>query len=298
MGIINFTKYRKIYFVFSGILIIASIAVLFIFGLKPGIDFTGGSILEVEYKVERPSNQEIKESLSDFELGDLYIQPTEEKGVILRMKDITEETHQKVFRKLSRDKEIEERRFELIGPVIGEELKGKTKIVVVLALLAMVIYIALAFRKVQRPIKSWKYGIASVLTLCHDILIPLGVFSVLGKFYGIEITIPVVTALLAVLGYSINNSVVVFDRIRENLFRRGHTFEETVDISLTQTLSRQINTSLTTLFVVLAIFFFGGVTLKYFALALVLGITAGTYSSIFLAAPILVFWLRWRQSRQ
>jgi len=295
MGVINFTKYRKIYFVFSGILIIASIAVLFIFGLKPGIDFTGGSILEVEYKGERPSNQEIKESLSDFELGALYVQPTEEKGVILRMKDITEETHQEVFQKLSQGKEIEERRFELIGPVIGEELKGRTKIVVVLALLAMVIYIALAFRKVQRPIKSWKYGIASVLTLCHDILIPLGIFSVLGKFYGIEITIPVVTALLAVLGYSINNSVVVFDRIRENLFRRGHTFEETVDISLTQTLSRQINTSLTTLFVVLAIFFFGGMTLKYFALALVLGITAGTYSSIFLAAPILVFWLRWRQ---
>jgi len=297
MGVINFTKYRKIYFVFSGILMIASIVVLFVFGLKPGIDFTGGSILEVEYKGERPSNQEIKESLSDFELGDLCVQPTEEKGVILRMKDITEETHQKVFQKLSQGREIEERRFELIGPAIGEELKGKTRIVVILALLAMVIYIALAFRKIQRPIKSWKYGIVSVLTLCHDILIPLGIFSVLGRFYGIEITIPVVTALLAVLGYSINNSVVVFDRIRENLFRRGHTFEETVDISLTQTLSRQINTSLTTLFVVLAIFFFGGVTLKYFALALILGIAAGTYSSIFLAAPILVFWLRLRQNK-
>ncbi len=291
---IKFTKYRKIYFIFSAILILASLFFLLVFGLKPGIDFTGGSILEIEYK-ERPSNEEIKERLSGIELGDLYVQPIGEKGIILRMKDIKEETHQEVVSLLSEGKEIEEKRFELIGPVIGEELKEKTKIVVILALLAMVIYIALAFRKIQRPLKSWKYGIASVLTLSHDILIPLGVFSLLGKYYNVEITIPVITALLAVLGYSINNSVVVFDRIRENLFRRGETFEETVDISLNQTLSRQINTSLTTLFVALAILFFGGATLKFFALALVLGIVAGTYSSIFLAAPILVSWLRFRQ---
>ncbi len=291
---IKFTKYRKIYFVFSGILILASLVFLFVFGLKPGIDFTGGSILEAEYK-ERPSNKEIKESLAGLELGDLYVQPTGEKGVILRMKDITEKTHQEILSRLSEERELKEERFELIGPVIGEELKEKTKIVVFLSLLAMIIYIALAFRKIQRPLKSWRYGVVSVLTLSHDILIPLAVFSLLGKYYNIEVTIPVITALLAVLGYSINNSVVVFDRIRENLFRRGETFEETVDISLNQTLSRQINTSLTTLFVALAILFFGGATLKFFALALVLGILAGTYSSVFLAAPILVSWLRWRQ---
>ncbi len=287
---IRFTKYRKIYFAFSGILILASLVFLLVFGLRPGIDFTGGSIMEIEFQ-ERPSNKEIKESLSQLDLGDLYVQTTEEKGVILRMKDISEETHQKI---LSQFEEAEEKRFELIGPVIGEELKEKTKIVVILALLAMIIYIALAFRRIQRPLKSWKYGVVSVLTLCHDILIPLGVFSLLGRYYNVEITIPVITALLAVLGYSINNSVVVFDRIRENLFRRGETFEETVDISLNQTLSRQINTSLTTLFVSLAILFFGGATLHFFALALVLGILAGTYSSIFIAAPLLVSWLRWR----
>lgn len=295
---VSFTKYSKIYFIFSGILIIASIVVLVVFGLKPGIDFTGGSILEIEYKTDRPSNQEILEKLTDFGLGTVFIQFTGERGVILRMKDIDEQLHQQILEKLGEGEvELKELRFELIGPTIGRELKRKTKIVITLALLSIVIYIALAFRRVQRPLRSWQYGIASVLALFHDILIPLAVFSILGKFYGIEITIPVITALLAVLGYSINNTVVVFDRIRENLFRRGVSFEKTIDISLNQTLARQINTSLTTLFVSLAIFFFGGETLKYFALALILGIGAGTYSSIFLASPILVSWFRWRQKR-
>ncbi len=308
---INFTKHRRIYFVFSGILIIASIFALLVFGLKPGIDFTGGSILEIEYKEIRPSNQEILEKLNEFDLGTVYVQPTGERGVILRMKDIDEEMHQQILTMLTQetifDEETgalsintglaEEIRFESIGPTIGKELKDKTKIVIAVALLSMIIYIALAFRRVQRPLRSWQYGIASVLALFHDILIPLGIFAVLGKFYGIEISIPVITALLAVLGYSINNTVVVFDRIRENLLTRGEDFEQTVDMSLNQTLSRQINTSLTTLFVAGAIFFLGGETLKYFALALILGICAGTYSSIFLAGPILVAWHRFRHRR-
>lgn len=305
---INFTKYRKIYFGFSGALIIASIIALIVFGLRPGIDFTGGSILEIEYAEERISNEEISGMLSELGLTSVSIQPTGEKGIIIRMKDIDEETHQQVLSVLTQetvlDEEtgtlnintglVEEIRFESIGPVIGQELKDKTKIVVVVALLSMIVYIALAFRRVQRPLRSWQYGIASVLALFHDILIPLGIFVILGKFYGIEISIPIITALLAVLGYSINNTVVVFDRIRENLLTGVETFQEIVDISLNQTLSRQINTSLTTLFVAGAIFFLGGETLKYFALALILGICAGTYSSIFLAGPILVTWLKWR----
>lgn len=290
---IPFTKHRKIYFIFSGILIIASIVVLVIFGLRPGIDFTGGSILEIEYKEKRPSNQQILEKLTDFELGTVSIQPTGERGVILRMKEIDEEAHQQILEKLLTPG-VEERRFESIGPTIGRELKRKTKIVIGVALLSMILYIALAFRRIQRPLRSWQYGIASCIALFHDILIPLGIFGVLGKFYSIEISIPVITALLAVLGYSINNTVVVFDRIRENLLRREELFEEIIDVSLNQTLARQINTSLTTLFVAGAIFFLGGATLKYFALALILGILAGTYSSIFLAGPLLVSWHRLR----
>ena len=290
---IPFTKHRKVYFIFSGILILASLISLAVFGLKPGIDFTGGSILEIEYKENRPQNQEILEKLTDFDLGTIYVQPIGERGVVLRTREINKEVHQQILEKLKEGGiELEERRFESIGPTIGNELKKKTNIVIVLALLSMIIYIALAFRRIQRPLRSWQYGVASVIALFHDILIPLGVFSILGKFYGIEISIPVITALLAVLGYSINNTVVVFDRIRENLLRRGEVFEEIVDRSLNQTLTRQINTSLTTLFVSIAIFFFGGETLRYFALTLILGITAGTYSSIFLTGSILTTWFK------
>jgi preprotein translocase subunit SecF len=293
---INFTKYRKIYFIFSGILILGSLVCLIVFGLKPGIDFTGGSILEIDYKAERPSNQEIKDAISGFDLGEVYVQPTGGSGAILRMGEIAEETHQEIVQKLQESSELEELRFESIGPVIGRELKEKTKVVIVLALLAIVFYIAFAFKKLSRPAKSWHYGIASLFILSHDVLIPLGVFSVLGEFYGIQITIPVVAALLTVIGYAINNVVVVYDRIRENLLRSGKSdFEEIIDYSINQTFSRQINTSLTTLFVLVAIFFLGGETLKYFALALILGIVSGTYSSIFLASPLLFAWLKWRK---
>jgi len=289
------TKHRKIYFLISIGLIITSIVFLFVYGLKPGIDFTGGSIMELEYEVQRPSNEEIRNQLNQFDLGQVHIQPTGDRGVIIRMKDIPEDLHQEILSALSQGLG-EEKRFESIGPVIGKELREKTNIVVVAVLLSMIIYIAIAFRKVKRPLKSWQYGIASVIALFHDILIPVGVFIILGKLYNVEITIPVVTALLAVLGYSINNTVVVFDRIRENLSRRGEDFEETVNISIKQTLSRQINTSLTTLFVASAIFFFGGATLQYFSLALILGIIAGTYSSIFLAGNILVAWHKIRKA--
>lgn len=295
---IQFVKYRKIYFIFSGTLILASIIFLLIFGLKPGIDFTGGSILELEFKEKRPANPEIQEKLADLNLGEFYIQPTGEKAVILRMRDITEETRQEILEKLGYPQELNELRFELIGPVIGKELKEKTKIIIVLSLAAIALYIAFSFRRIQGPISSWQYGVASLLALFHDVLIPVGIFSILGKLYEVQITIPVIVALLTVLGYSINNTVVVFDRIRENLLKRvGATFEETVDRSLNQTLTRSLNTSLTTLFVLIAIFFLGGETLKYFALTLILGIVAGTYSSFFLASPILVSWLKWRQRR-
>lgn len=296
---ISFSRYRKIYFIFSGILISISLVCLVVFGLRPGIDFTGGSIMEIDYKNNRPSNPEILNKLKGLDLGNVSIQPLGRKGIILKTKHINEETHQQILERLGAKRdEIEERRFDSIGPVIGRELKRKTKIVILLALLSMIVYIALAFRRIQRPLRSWQYGIASVIALFHDILIPLGIFSLLGKFYGLEISIPVITALLAVLGYSINNTVVVFDRIRENLLRRGEVFEEIVDRSLNQTLARQINTSLTTLFVSFAIFLFGGQTLRYFSLALILGISAGTYSSIFLAGPILVSWFRWRHRKE
>lgn len=293
---IDFLKFRKIYFIFSAILIVGSLACLFVFGLKPGIDFTGGSILELEYTMERPANQTIRETLKDFGLGEFYIQPTDERGVILKMKDISEGTHQEIIQKLADTGEVQELSFESIGPIIGKELKEKTNVVVVVALLAIVLYIAFAFRRLTFPAKSWQYGVASLFILSHDVLIPLAVFSLLGRFYGVEITIPIITALLTVIGYAINNVVVVYDRLRENLLKvRGADFEKTTNLAINQTLTRQINTSLTTLFPLLAIFFLGGATLKYFSLALIIGIIAGTYSSLFLATPLLVVWLKWQK---
>ncbi|MBI2041528.1 MAG: protein translocase subunit SecF [Candidatus Nealsonbacteria bacterium] len=284
----NFLRYKKIYFVFSGILIAGSIASAVMFGLNPGIDFTGGSILEVEYSEQRPSNQEIRKSLTGIDLGEISIQPSNDMGVIIRMKDISDDTHLSVIESLGKFGQVQEKRFESVGPVIGKELKEKTTTLIVLSLLSIVVYIILAFRKIRRPVPAWQYGIVSLIILFHDIIFPIGVFSYLGKFYGVQMTIPVIAALLTVVGYAINNVVVVFDRMRENLRNRESlTFEETINKGIGQTLTRCLNTSLTTLLPLFAIFFFGGATLRYFSLALIIGITAGTYSSILLAAPLL-----------
>lgn len=289
----NFLRYKKIYFLFIGVLSLASIISLAVFGLKPGIDFTGGSLLEIEYKKDRPSNEAIEEMLKGLDLGQLTIQPTQEKGVIIRMKNIDEDVHQEIIQKFNPN-EIEERRFESVGALIGQELKQKTITLILASLFVIVFYIALAFRKAQRSVKSWQYALASLGSLFHDILIPLGIFSVLGKFYGVEISIPVVTALLTVGGSSVNNVIVVFDRIRENIMKKGGAdFEDTVNKSINETLGRCLNTSLCYLLPLFAIFFFGGATLKYFSLALIIGISAGTYSSIFLAGPLLTIFRRY-----
>jgi len=294
---LNFIKYRKIYFVFSGILIIISVFALIFFRFNLGIDFTSGSILELEFKKERISNQEIEKKLADLNLGTIVIQPTGERGLILRMKALDEETHQEILKRLN---ETEQKKFEVIGPVVGRELKEKTKLFIFLVVLSIIFYITLAFRKVSRPVSSWLYGlIAALVAFFHDILIPLGVFSFLGKFYNVQLTIPIVVGLLTILGYSVHDTIVVFDRIRENLLtKRGMSFEEIVNQSLNQTFTRSLNTSLTSLFTLMTIFFFGGQTLRYFSLILILGISLGTYSSIFIASPLLVSWLNWKNKRQ
>lgn len=286
----NFLKYRKIYYLFSGLLILGSILSVVFFGLKFGIDFLGGSLLEIEYKDSRPTPDFLKGNLKDLGLGEIIVQPTEEKGMIFRMKDIDEEIHQKVLEKLGKDK-MEEKRFETIGPVIGREIAQKTRIAIILALVSITLYVALAFRKISRIVASWKYSIAALIALFHDVLIPIGIFAILGKFLNVEITIPFVAALLTILGYSINDTVVVYDRIRENLLRNSRdSFDHIVNLSLNQTLGRSLNTVLTTLFPLLAIYFLGGETIRYFALALIIGIASGAYSSIFVASSLLISW--------
>jgi len=297
---IPFIKHRKIFYSISVALVILALLSIFLFGLKLGIDFTGGSSLEIVYQSAPPSSQEIKNALKDLNLGEIIVQKNGERGVILKMKDIDEETHQKILEKLKELGKVEEgsESFQSIGPTIGRELKQKTKIVVSLALIAILVYIAFSFRRVSKPVKSYIYGITSLIALGHDVLIPLGIFAILGKFYGVEITIPIITAFLTVFGYSINDSVVVFDRVRENLLKASSfNFELTVEKSLNQTLTRSLYTSLTTLLVLFAIFLFGGETLKYFSLALILGIGFGTYSSLFLATPLLVSYYLLKENR-
>jgi len=288
---IQFTKYRKLYYIFSGVLILISVFVIFKFGLKFGIEFTGGTLLELGF--EKPvSNQEIKEKLAKFDLGEITIQPTEENTVILRFKQVSEETHQEILKELGNP---QEKSFEAIGPTVGKELERKTIIAVLLALVAITFYIAFAFRKSSGRVSSFQYGLASLIALFHDVFIPIGIFACLGEFKNIEIDISFVAALLTILGFSVHDTIVVFDRIRENLTKQGKAcFEEVVNLSLNQTLARSINTVLSVLLTVAAIYLFGGETLKTFAFALIIGIVSGAYSSIFIASPLLVSWQRSR----
>ena len=289
----NFTKYSPFYYIFSGVLVAATIVSLFVFGLKFGIEFTGGTTIGVEFLEQRPSNEDIRETLGGFDLGEITVQPTGDKGAILKFKGIDEVTHQQILAELNNLTPAEETNFQYIGPSVGQELRNKTQLAIVLALLAITLYIAFAFKRVSRPVASWKYGIASLIALFHDILIPVGVFSVLGHLYNVEITIPIIAALLTVLGFSVHDTIVIFDRIRENIIRRGMAeFEDTVNWSLSQTLGRSLSTVFSTLIVLVAIYFFGGETLKYFSLALIIGITSGAYSSIFIAGPLLVSWYK------
>ena len=295
---INIIRYHKIYFIISGLLVLASIFSLIFFGLKLGIDFIGGSLLQIEFKNERLASEAIKEKLKVFDLGEINTAPIGEKGVILRFKDIDEETHQKILNSLD-DKypeNIEEKKFESIGPLIGEELKRKSIWAIGLVILMIILYIAYAFRNVSWPVASFKYGLAAILALIHDVLIPTGIFSFLGYWQGIAVNLLFITALLTILGFSVHDTIVVFDRIRENLKRRiGRDFKETVNLSINQTITRSINTSLTVLLTLLAVYIFGGQSIKYFALTLIFGIIFGTYSSIFIASPLIVVWEGWKK---
>ena len=319
----------KTWYTVSGALIILSIVSLLIFGLNLGIDFTGGSMLDIEFnEIARPSISEIEDSLASFELSNLKIQPTGEDGYIIRMKNIDEETHQAILKNLNEkfvvkneegnessnpetiqveaDGPLEikatttngldtiiEKRFDSIGPVIGEELKNKSLWAMLIVLIAIVLYIAYVFRKVSKPVESWKYGVSAIIALAHDVIIIVGVFSVLGYFMGAEIDAFFISALLTILGFSVNDTIVTFDRVRENLHKKQHlTFKELINTSINETLTRSINTSLTTFIILLSVFIFGGETIRFFVLALILGIIIGTYSSIFIASPLLLFWYR------
>ncbi|MEF8847331.1 MAG: protein translocase subunit SecF [Candidatus Paceibacterota bacterium] len=289
----NFVEYKKIWFSISSILVLTSLVLVVMWGLNPGIEFTGGSSLSVRYQ-EQPTLEEVRDKMGEFDFPS-QVRLVGDKGVVVQIprKSVGQDLQGEITNKLREIGEMQEESqgFETISSVIGEELKNKTSLIVFLSLFAILIYITFAFRKISRPIPSWQYGLATIIALFHDVMIPLGVFAYLGHQYGVQITIPIVTALLTVFGYSVNDTVVIFDRVRENLVKgEGVDYSSTVNFALNQTLTRSINTSLTTLFVLTAIFLVGGSTLHYFSLALILGVVCGTYSSLFLAAPLLAWW--------
>lgn len=287
---------RKIWFTFSSLTIIASIFFLIVFGLKLGLDFTGGTLLEVKFEAQLPSPQEVNFVLAPLEVGEALIQTTEENGIILRAQTIDEAKHQEILRVLKDNfGNILELRFESIGPVLGEELKKKSLGALLLVFLAITLYVAWSFRRVAKPVSSWVYGVVTLITAFHDVIIPLGLFALLGRVLNVEIGSSYVAAILTIMGYSINDTIVVLDRVRENLTRQSGDFEGVVEQSVKQTLVRSVNTSVTTSLALIAIFFFGGESLKWFSLALIVGIATGTYSSIFIASPLLVVWDKWKR---
>jgi len=288
INIISKTKYA---YGFSIILTALCVASLSAWGLKLGIDFTGGTLMEVQFEKSLPSNSEIEENLKNLNLKSLSLQATENSTVLFRYVPEDDKTNQEVLKTLKEKyPESKELRTDYANSTISKELKSKSLWSIFWAVAGIMAYIAWAFRKVSRPVPSWKYGMGAIIALVHDILITAGVFSVLGHFYGIEIGIPFVAALLTILGFSVHDTIVVYDRTRENLLRSSskETFPEVVNRSLNETLVRSINTSMTVIITLLAIYIFGGESIKYFSLALLVGVTFGTYSSIFIASALLV----------
>lgn len=296
-------KHKKIFIGISIALVVLSLASLFIFGIKVGIDFKGGALTEVVYQTERPSQEELQQSLDASGLGSVLLQPTGDMGYIVKSRDLNEEEHTLLLKTLSKDgaNALDETNFNSIGPSVGRELTRKAIVAVILVSLAIICFIALAFRKVSKPVSSWRYGLIAIVTLLHDIIIPIGLFVALSHYYGAEVDTLFVVAILTILGLSVSDTIVIFDRIRENLKNQVTgakiNFSEIVGKSLEQSFVRSISTSFTVILVLLALFFFGPVSTKYFALMLTTGMFFGTYSSIFLASPLLVLVQEWQDKK-
>lgn len=291
---LNIIKYYKFWLSVSAVLLVAGIISLTVFGLNFGIDFKGGTLTQVLFD-NRPLASDLQSVLHNSGFGDAIVQPAADKSSIIRTGPMEKERHDMLLKTLT-DKfgTVTEEQYTSIGPIIGKELRSSTFVQLILVSLGIILYIAYAFRKVTKPVSSWRFGVAAIIALVHDLIIVLGVFSILGKFKGVQVDSLFVTAMLTVLGFSVHDTIVVFDRIRENLrVRAGLSLAEIINSSINQTLVRSINTSLTVIFVLASLFLFGGETIHYFVLALLIGIIAGTYSSIFIASPILLVWHNW-----
>ena len=284
-------KYKKLFIGLSAIFVLLSIISVSVFGLKLGIDFKGGSSLELSYPDSRPEVSDIKDSLVNAGFGDASVQLAGEKGLVIKSRELSETERASIvsLASLGGKNQVEQKSFTTVGPSVGSELKKKAIASIILVLIAIILFVAYVFRKVSYPVSSWKYGFAVIIALAHDIIIPTGVFALLGHLYGVEIDILFIVALLTTLGLSVMDTIVVFDRIRENLIsNKNKNFADLVGGSLSQTFGRSINTSLVVLLMVLSLVFFGPASTKLFSIVLAIGMFFGTYSSIFLASPLLV----------
>ncbi len=306
----NIVRHRKIFYIISGLLIAGSIAAVMIWGLNFGIDFKGGAILEVSYaENQRPEQDNVEDIISAQNIGEASIRPTGEEGYIIRIKALSEGERTLFVTALARGNEgFEVKRSDSIGPILGKELQSKAIISIILVMIAIVLFITFAFRKVSEPVSSFKYGLIAIIALLHDVIVPTGAFAILGHYHGLEIDALFVTALLVILGFSVHDTIVVFDRVRENLKLDAEKqvtkrvpatpFEEVVGQSISQTFTRSINTSLTVLLSLIALYYFGPEATRNFSLALFIGIAMGTYSSVFIGSPLLVTIQKWQEKRK
>jgi len=293
----NIIGRRKIWYLISLILIVPGVVALILWRLPLGIDFRGGTLLDIQYQ-DGVSQDSILQKLKDLGLKNVNIQPEGEKAFLIRTEAVDNETLKNLTKALGEVGEYQQNRLDTVGPTVSADLKLKAIIAVILASMAIIVYISIAFRKVPRPASSWRFGVCAVLALIHDLLFVLGVFAILGHFLGYEINSLFITAILTIMGFSVHDTIVVFDRIRENLRKSPSLdFETNVNNSIIQTLNRSLNTSFTVLMVLLALFLLGGKSLQEFMLALLIGIAIGTYSSIFNASPLLVSWQGWTMKR-
>ncbi len=284
-------KHKFVFLTISALIVLGSIVAVLVYGLRLGIDFKGGTLLEVAYTSGRPETALVAPVLKARGLDDAIVQQVGETSLSIKSRPLEDSERVALVSDLTLGGKypLTQTTFNSIGPSVGRELTHKAIVAIIVVVIAIVLYIAFAFRGVSEPVSSWKYGFIAIATLVHDVAIPSGVFAILGHFRGAEVDTLFVVALLTVLGISVSDTIVVFDRIRENLKNRiAPSFAQTVGKSLNQTFVRSINTSLTVILVLLALFFFGPAATKNFALVLIVGMFFGTYSSIFVASPLLV----------